>query len=302
MTSIFLSYARGDDERFVRRLYEDLTGRGHEVWWDRACMPNRALTFLQEIRDAIARHTRLLLVLGPKALSSEYVTAEWRFALEIGKAINPVLRRGDFPLLPEELKLLDTPDFRDDDRYAESLATLLRQVAEPVAPMGKLIAVPSLPAHFLHKAERLRALRDAVLADLQRPVVVTGTAARSGIHGMSGIGKSVLAVAFAHDHQVRRAFPDGILWVSIGQRPNLTGLQEEMARALGDMSPFLSIAQGKHRLKELLADRAVLVILDDVWQGEDAQYFDVLGSRCRLLLTTRNAALITALCGTEYRV
>ncbi|MDD1745083.1 MAG: toll/interleukin-1 receptor domain-containing protein [Candidatus Methanoperedens sp.] len=46
MTGIFLSYARGDDEPFVRRLYEDLTAHGFDVWWDRISMPSRALTFL----------------------------------------------------------------------------------------------------------------------------------------------------------------------------------------------------------------------------------------------------------------
>ena len=53
--SIFLSYARDDDESFVKQLYEDLTKRGFQVWWDRVSMPSRALTFLQEIRDAVAR-------------------------------------------------------------------------------------------------------------------------------------------------------------------------------------------------------------------------------------------------------
>lgn len=31
MTTIFLSYARGDDEPFVRRLYDDLTAHGFKV-------------------------------------------------------------------------------------------------------------------------------------------------------------------------------------------------------------------------------------------------------------------------------
>jgi hypothetical protein len=48
---LFLSYARGDDEPFVKRLYKDLTAKGLNVWWDRVAMPSRALTFLQEIRN-----------------------------------------------------------------------------------------------------------------------------------------------------------------------------------------------------------------------------------------------------------
>ncbi len=35
MTSLFLSYARDDDEPFVRRLYDDLIAAGFDVWFDR---------------------------------------------------------------------------------------------------------------------------------------------------------------------------------------------------------------------------------------------------------------------------
>src|SRR5205807_2236516 len=56
MTSIFLSYARGDDvdpfdpaTSFVARLHRDLTAHGFEVWFDRIAMPSRGLTFHQEI-------------------------------------------------------------------------------------------------------------------------------------------------------------------------------------------------------------------------------------------------------------
>lgn len=50
--TIFLSYAREDDEPFVQQLQADLTARGFDVWWDRVSMPARGLTFLHEIRDA----------------------------------------------------------------------------------------------------------------------------------------------------------------------------------------------------------------------------------------------------------
>jgi hypothetical protein len=137
MTTLFLSYARGDDEPFEARLYRDLSARGFDVWWDRETMPGRALTFLHEIREAITARDRLVLVVGPKAVSSDYVRAEWLYALEIGKAINPILRLGEYELLPDELKLLDAPDFRDETHHEARLEALVRQVSEPVAPMGK---------------------------------------------------------------------------------------------------------------------------------------------------------------------
>ena len=68
---LFLSYARKDDEPFVKRLYEDLTARGFDVWWDRISMPGRALTFLQEIRGAIEASDCLLAVIGPRVSQSD---------------------------------------------------------------------------------------------------------------------------------------------------------------------------------------------------------------------------------------
>src|SRR6516162_5634069 len=96
-TSVFLSYARGDDgepfdpaKSFVARLHHDLTKAGFDVWFDRVSMPSRRLTFHQEIRDAIAARDRLVLVVGPKAVTSEYVLQEWQFAwFEAEKVVTP---------------------------------------------------------------------------------------------------------------------------------------------------------------------------------------------------------------------
>src|SRR5260370_11799471 len=112
-------------------------------------MPSRGLTFHQEIQDAVAARERLLLVVGPKAAESEYVRQEWQFALQADKAVTPILWQGDYPLVPDELKLLHSEDFRDDAQYAFHMENLVRQLREPVPPLGKLIAAPSLPAHYL---------------------------------------------------------------------------------------------------------------------------------------------------------
>src|SRR6516225_4491003 len=129
---LFLSYARGDDEPFVACLYRDLTAEGFGVWWDRESMPNRGLKFTLEIRNAIDSCQRLLLVIGPEAIGSEYVRAEWEHALLFAKGVIPILRLGDYDLLPEELKSFHCPDFRSENRISE----LLRILAEPVAELG----------------------------------------------------------------------------------------------------------------------------------------------------------------------
>ncbi len=95
MPSILLSYARGDDAdpfdpatTFVVRLHRDLTGRGFEVWFDRIAMPSRGLTFYQEIQDAVAARERLVLVVGPKALTITHNSlANYRRKSVVGDAI-----------------------------------------------------------------------------------------------------------------------------------------------------------------------------------------------------------------------
>ena len=64
--SVFLSYARADDEPFVERLHGDLIHAGIEDWWDRAAMESRGRTFLQEIRDAIEGVDRVIAVVGQR--------------------------------------------------------------------------------------------------------------------------------------------------------------------------------------------------------------------------------------------
>jgi tetratricopeptide (TPR) repeat protein len=303
---IFLSYARGDDEPFVRRLHADLTAHGFDVWFDRLNMPSRALTFLQEIKDAIRARDRLVLVLGPKAAVSEYVTEEWRFAWESEKPVVPILRLGDVTLLPDLLKFYHCEDFRSEEArgYEFHLAQLVRILSDPEPPLGKLFAVPSLPPHFLAQPDRLRALKDAVLEDLHKPVVIKGACARVGVHGMGGIGKSVLASVLAHDRNVRQAFPDGVFWLPFGQQAQerLLNLQREVAVALGGDGLFDNETQGKAQLRELCITKAALFVLDDIWDSSHAVAFDVLGPRCRALITTRDTGLLNNLRATEYRV
>ena len=215
MASVFLSYARGDDGRFVRRLYRDLRKAGFDVWFDMVSMPSRQLTFYQEIRDAIAAADRLVLVVGSHAVTSDYVNQEWRFAcIDAQKCVSAVVRRDGqqpdgaridgYDLIPEDLRAIHAEDFRDDKSYRSHLANLIRQLSEPAPRPGRLVGVPELPAHYIAPTARLRELRSLPLADLERPVVVTGAAARVGLQGMGGIGKTVLASALARTPDIRR--------------------------------------------------------------------------------------------------
>src|SRR5262249_50700836 len=116
------------------------------------------------------------------------------------------------------------------------------------------------------------------------------------IQGMGGAGKTLLANAVARDGGVRRLFPDGIFWVDLGKTPSIPARHADIGAEFGcRRDEFPDEGRGKERLKKLLADKAVLLILDDVWEIEHARAFQVDAPGCRILMTTRSRSITRSL-------
>jgi hypothetical protein len=80
-----------------------------------------------------------------------------------------------------------------------------------------------------------------------------------------------------------------------------------VGKALGDAAPqhYLDLQTGGARLKETLSDKVCLLILDDIWNAVHAEVFlNALNpeSRSRILITTRDRQLVSALGASEHRV
>lgn len=310
MTKLFLSYARGDDQPFVYRVHDDLTRAGFDTWVDKDDLRSRGLPFHQEIKDAIRERDRLIFIGGPRSAVSPYVREEWQLALELDKPVVPILRLGEYETsLPGSLALLHCEDFRDDAQYDVQLAKLVANLQLPPPPLGKLFGnLPELPGYFQPRPELLRRVKDALLVDLQKPIVVTDAESRVGIQGMGGIGKSVLAAALARDQEIRRSYPDGVIWVRFGKisevekSQRLEQLQRDVVHHLGGVREFSGIAQGKTVLRDLLLCKAVVFVFDDVWSAGDVADFIDLGPRCRALITTRDSGIINTLQGNLFQI
>jgi WD40 repeat protein len=163
-------------------------------------------------------------------------------------------------------------------------------------PPGPLHNVPALPPHYVPRPEDLGRLRQSLLHGGSVMVGITGEPYRVGLHGQGGIGKSVLAAALARDEQVRLAFPDGVFWVTIGEAPDVPRLQSALLTDWGAESPSMTDAQAGRKLLGIhFSECAILLVLDDVWDYRHAHAFDALGPASRLLVTTRDGAVLTAL-------
>ena len=202
---------------------------------------------------------------------------------------------------PDGIELKPIPD-----APAKSRLAALHTTAD--GPLGKLYGVPSQRAHYVPRLGALDRLKAALLGTSHKAVGITGagqedTGHKVGLHGMGGIGKSVLAIALVHDGEVRRAFPDGIYWTTLGQSPDLIGLQAELIEHVSGSIPAIrSIDQGRGLLRKSFKDKSCLLVIDDLWQAHHGEVFDVLGPRSRFLTTTRDASLVTALGAHEMRL
>jgi nucleoside phosphorylase len=154
-----------------------------------------------------------------------------------------------------------------------------------------------LPPHYIERTELLAEGRAALLgADRVVPLIA--------LHGMGGIGKTVLARALCEDEQVRAAFPDGILWRTLSQKPDLAQLLQPLIEHLGgtvrENVPTLEGLSAE--LVNLLRERRCLLVLDDVWKPSHAEPFLSGGPGCRVLITTRDAEIAHAVGAPIHRV
>lgn len=155
----------------------------------------------------------------------------------------------------------------------------------------------SPPPHYIPRPTLLEQLRHALLTPSDQVMAIT-----SALHGMGGIGKSVMARALCDDSEVKARFTNGTLVAVLGEQPNLTQNLRDWVQTLGgtitENAPSLDYLS--NLLRECLHDQAYLLVLDDVWQVAHARPFLQGGRRCRVLLTTRNLDVARQLAATVH--
>lgn len=125
--------------------------------------------------------------------------------------------------------------------------------------------------------------REDVIDDLRSRLVSSGLRLDESaqfvqvILGVPGVGKTSVASALAHDLRLRTSFPDGVLWASLGQKPNTHAILEDWLNALtgNGVKPGMSIGYLKAQLTSILSNQRMLLAIDDVWEATDAEFLRV---------------------------
>ena len=171
---------------------------------------------------------------------------------------------------------------------ATALVATNPQPHPPPAPAGPS-CLPDDPPHFTGRTAAIAAL-DRMLDERARTVVI------AAIVGTAGVGKSALALHWAH--QVRHLFPDGQVYVDLGGVDHTAAMApvEALARMLktlgvldGAMPCDLDARAGL--LRSTLAGKRVLLVLDNAVSAEQVQPLLPGIPGCLVVVTSRNALI-----------
>lgn len=165
------------------------------------------------------------------------------------------------------------------NQEAAVVALLLPWAEKPVTPTTPAVpfqVMADLP-YFVGRQDALQKLRKALTA-------VSHTTLYS-IQGMGGVGKTVLAAHLAY--QLRPYFPDGILWAAISHSDTMSILST-FAGAYGvDVTHYADLNSRSRVVRELLANKHALIVLDDVQSSEQVKPLLPPTGSCAVLITTR---------------
>lgn len=177
-------------------------------------------------------------------------------------------------------------------------AETIRQLMNPPPKPG---SAPPVPGLVIGRDEALEDLKKrlGIIATSEKPVTLQVLTA---VRGWPGVGKTTIAAALAHDADISKAFPDGVLWLSLGQKPNLLSEMATWGRALGtdDLLRAPTLKEATALLTSLLRKKRLLLIVDDVWEiAHAAPFQQARGSDCALLVTTRESGIAESLAAPE---
>jgi DNA-binding SARP family transcriptional activator len=174
-----------------------------------------------------------------------------------------------------------------------ALAALALACAEPAAaePLAVPRQLPGIAGHFVGREVELAALDETLReASGQQP----GTVVINAISGTAGVGKTALAMHWAH--QAASQFPDGQLYVNL-RGFDLSSRPARSAEAIGGFLDALGVPAGRiptdqaaqvGLYRSLLADRQILIVLDNAHDEEQVRPLLPPGPGCLTVVTSRN--------------
>jgi tetratricopeptide (TPR) repeat protein/transcriptional regulator with XRE-family HTH domain len=187
-------------------------------------------------------------------------------------------------------RLADALGLTEQERAGLTTATGGTGGLAPMPPVGGVgCQLPMDVAGFTGRADSLTRLDRLLTAGAR----TAATVVISAIGGTAGVGKTALAIHWAH--QVRALFPDGQLYVNLrgyAPTPPMRPVEAlaQLLRALGvgaEQVP-VEVEEAAGLYRSLVTDRRVLIVLDNARDAEQVRPLLPAGPGCLVLVTSRD--------------
>lgn len=154
---------------------------------------------------------------------------------------------------------------------------------------GPIGMAPFYPPILVGRDEDLKQLKIRI-GVIESDQTTIGFRNITAVRGWPGVGKTTLVAKLAHDGAVQLAFPDGVLWTTLGREPSVISKLAEWGRALrtNAIMSAQTEAEASAQLTALIRGKRMLLIIDDVWEPKHARPFMIGSEGCATLITTRS--------------
>jgi TIR domain/Tetratricopeptide repeat/NB-ARC domain len=288
----FLLSRRGSVAAIAQEVTDVLTEKGYKVFVQDYDIPLTA-NFIEEMHEAI-KNARDLVVLFTRDYEQspytrmEFTSFEANAAQSAEERRMVILRCEDAPLLG-----LFAPHVYQDlvgvgdaeERRSRILAALDGRSQALKPPPRPFIGVPPRIASFTGRSGELDRL-DAILMHDKPAAVTQASVGRAAVQGMGGVGKTSLAVEYAHRY---RSLYAGVGWCPAETRTGLLTALASLAVTLGAATAEEADVEkaAKAALRRLAEQRATWLLVYDNVPAPDA-IADLLPSAgARVLITSR---------------
>src|SRR6516164_6092104 len=287
----FLS-RRGSVAAVAREVTDVLTEKGYRVRVQDYDILIGA-SFVEVMHEAVKNSRDLIVLFTRDYEQSPYTRKEFTsFEAERAQSAEErhiiVLRCEDVPLrglladaVYQDLVAIEDPE----ERKRRIIAAAERQSRAAPPPPRPFIGVPPRIASFTGRAERLDKL-DAILMQDKPAAVTHASVGRAAVQGMGGVGKTSLAIEYAHRF---RGLYAGVCWCPSETRTGLLSALANLAVTLrAATAEEADVGKAaKAALRRLAEQRATWLLVYDNVAAPDA-IADLLPSAgARVLITSR---------------
>jgi TIR domain/NB-ARC domain len=301
MSKVFLSYSHKDQE-FVEDLYRRLTGDGVECFFDKVSI-QWGDNWVLKLEEGINECDFIVFILTPDFCQSMWSQKEYTAvvaALHPGmkERIKPLLLKECGDQLPRFFKAINYINVSTDELFESEYPRICsnlggnptepaitepldRTQLPPLRPLPSKHRMPyrSLGNSFVGRVTDLWTIDDGLAQSRTTVIQAVGM-----VMGMGGIGKTQLAVEYAHRFGHR--FTGGVFWVD-AEMGRMT-MTAQVAEAAGIQLDKQKSEQGQlNMLWQQLSHEPVLIVLDNFPEGEKIEAWLPLQKSIYTLVTSR---------------